>query len=268
MRYLAWRLKKKTRDRAVAALKSSNGQVTTNPATIPGLFAKYYQDLYRSRCPQQSSILAYLMRTGILQNLAPDHRDLMDQSITTKEILAAIKCLKTGKSPGRDGFPAELYKSLTSVLGPLLVDLFNFVLNTGLLPPSWRESTIVVIPKPGRDPLQPSSYRPISLLNQDYKLFSAILVNRLNQFIPNYIHSDQTGFIPKRNISENIGKTLNVLSPPKIHNIQLLLQSLDVEKAFDSLEPQYLLSLLRLMGFRHNFLKILQSLYQTHKAYV
>lgn len=228
MRYLAWRLKKKTHDRAVAALKTETGQMVTNPVTISELFAKFYRELYRSRSPHQPSILAYLKKTDFLQNLALDHRDLLDQPITASEISEAIKRLQTGKSPGRDSFPAELYKSLSSILTPILIDVFNFVLDTGLLPPSWSESKIVVILKPGRDSLQPSSYRPISLLNQDYKLFTAILVNRLNRFIFNYIHPDQTGFIPKRDISDNIQKTLNILFPPKTHNVQLLLQSLDI----------------------------------------
>lgn len=96
------------------------------------------------------------------------------------------------------------------------LDLFKFVLDTGSLPPSWHESKIAAIPKPGRDPLHPSSYRPISLLNQDYKLFSAILVNRLNQFISDYIYPDQTGFIPSRNITDNIRKTLNIFSTKSI----------------------------------------------------
>lgn len=67
LRYLAWRLKKQTHDRAVLALSTPKGHTTSDPVAILNLFADFYSKLYNTESPQQPSILAYLKRPGLLQ---------------------------------------------------------------------------------------------------------------------------------------------------------------------------------------------------------
>lgn len=55
------------------------------------------------------------------------------------------------------------------------------------------------------------SYRPISLLNLDEIFFASVMAKHLNCFIEHYVHLDQSGFIPTRQLSDNIRKTLNVI---------------------------------------------------------
>ncbi|KAJ1129150.1 hypothetical protein NDU88_007521 [Pleurodeles waltl] len=72
-------------------------------------------------------------------------------------------------------------------------------------------ATIVVIPKPGKDPENCASYRPISLLNIDAKLFTGILEHRLNYYMPGLVDPDQAGFIPHRQCSDNTKRLLHLL---------------------------------------------------------
>lgn len=74
----------------------------------------------------------------------------------------------------------------------------------GTLPPTLTEAIITVIYKKGKDPQELGSYRPISLLNLDGKLFAKILANRLNPLMTKQIHVDQTGYIPNRNSTFNL----------------------------------------------------------------
>lgn len=67
-----------------------------------------------------------------------------------------------------------------------------------------REAVIVVIPKPGKDPLLPDSYRPIYLLNADIKLLAKILATRLARIVAGLVHLDQSGFILTRSTALNI----------------------------------------------------------------
>ena len=62
----------------------------------------------------------------------------------------------------------------------------------------WKYSLIILIPKPNKDLTDPSSYGPISLLNQNAKIFTAILANRMNKFITKYIKEDKNGFLKGR----------------------------------------------------------------------
>lgn len=68
---------------------------------------------------------------------------------------------------------------------PTLLKTFNWIMDNKP-PPPWREAMISVIPKEGKDKLLCASYRPVSLLNNDYKLLTSILTKRIEQILPVY----------------------------------------------------------------------------------
>lgn len=173
-----------------------------------------------------------------------------------------IRTLRHNKSSGTDGFPAEYYKRFAHLLTPHLMKIFNDVPTSGVVPPTWNDAVVVVIPKKERDVLDVQSYRPNSLLNQDYKLFMVLLTRRLNPLIGCYVYTNQTGFILNRDITDNIYKTLNLIQHCKSRGIgPSLLLSLDIEKAFDQVEMTYLLLLLEHLGVGLVFRRAVQAIY-------
>ena len=108
------------------------------------------------------------------------------------------------------------------------------------MPPSWSEAVISVIHKEGKDKLECGSYRPITVLNVDYKLYTTILAKRLENILPQLVHNDQTGFITQRQTYDNIRRSLHILNHIQQNNLEAYLISLDAEKAFDSVSWPFL----------------------------
>ena len=126
-----------------------------------------------------------------------------------EEIGKAISRLKANKAPGTDGFPGEWNKAFKDEIVPMLFDCFNYTLKKGEPPSTWREAIISVIPKEGKDRKECSSYRPIFVLNIDYKLYASILVKRLEHIIVELVDPDQTGFVRERQTQDNIRRVPN-----------------------------------------------------------
>lgn len=99
-----------------------------------------------------------------------DSRIVLDNDITEDEIKQTILSLPNGKTPGPDGFSAEYYKLLQAKILPTLTFL-NKIYKGDINPKEFHESRTILIAKPGRDPTLMSLYHPISLLNQDYKMY-------------------------------------------------------------------------------------------------
>jgi len=111
----------------------------------------------------------------------------VNNPITTKEIEAIIKSLPTKKSPEPDGFSAEFYQIFIKDLILILSKLFHKIGKKGVLPNSYYEATITLIPK-HKDSTKKENFRPISLMNIDAEILSKILATRIQKHIKTIIH--------------------------------------------------------------------------------
>lgn len=122
------------------------------------------------------------------------------------------------------------------------------------IPQSWTEAYISLIPKPNTDKTLIQNYRPISLLNVDYKIFATILVERLRVFLSRFIHQDQNGFLPHRHLRDNLRVILNTLEFYETHpDKPMVMIFLDAQKAFDRVNWNFIMQQLEVMGLGSQF---------------
>ena len=196
---------------------------------------------------------------GNRQPLRPQARDT--EQFTIEELQWALKKLKPRKASGPDSLPAELYALFDHSSEQLLLDHYNGVLATGSCPPSWKEALVVSIYKGKGMDTYPASYRPISLLNNIYKIFAAMLQRRISRDAEQHIRSTQYGFRPGKGTRHPLFILRRAMEWSTMRNTNLHLFFLDRKQAFDSIDHSAMVIAVRRFGLPENMLQVISSLY-------
>uniref|UniRef100_A0A8W4FJC3 RNA-directed DNA polymerase n=1 Tax=Sus scrofa TaxID=9823 RepID=A0A8W4FJC3_PIG len=201
-----------------------------------------------------------------LPRLNQDEIEKMNGPITSTEIQTVIKKLPTNKSPGPDGFTGEFYQTSRGELTPLLLKLVQKIAEERILPNSFYEATITLIPKPDKDTTK-RKLQPISLMNTDAKILNKILANCIQQYIKRTAHHNQVGFIPGMQGIFNIRKPISAIHHiNKLKNKNHKILPIDAENAFDKIQHPFLIKTLQKVGREGTYLNIMKARYDKPTA--
>ncbi len=214
-----------------------------------------------------------------IEHLKPrlsDHeKTAMAEEITDLEVARAIRDSANGKAPGMDGVPTEIWKILlhqhrtNAAKGKAAFDVaralqkvYNDVAKHGIVQGTgFADGWICPIYKLKKDTREIVNYRPITLLNTDYKLMTRILAMRVAVVAETLIHPDQAGFVPGRQIFDHIKLNKLIIDYAEAEEVNGMIVALDQEKAYDRIDHTYLWRVLRKFNFPESFIRVVQNLY-------
>lgn len=195
--------------------------------------------------------------------------------VTAACLQEALKTAPTNKRPGSDGLPYEFYEAFWDLLeAPLVAAAAEVFTDTGSmapLPKSMREGIITLIFKGGgKDRRDPATYRPITLLNVDYKLIAKAIAARMAGPLDTVVDVTQTAFLPGRHIGDNVMYHLEEVDYLERVQQPGCILFLDFEKAFDRVDREWLHRCVERLGFgahMKRWVRVLLSGTQARVAY-
>ncbi|RDB23311.1 Transposon TX1 uncharacterized protein [Hypsizygus marmoreus] len=205
----------------------------------------------------------------------------MAEYIKKEEVIAALQASTNGKAAGIDGIPYELWKimqyrhddqskrntpsfNIIDVLQKVYADIERHGVANGT---GFAEGWMCPLYKK-RDKSDIANYRPITLLNTDYKIFTKALQMKLGEVAPSLIHENQAGFMPGRSIFDQVKMVKLMTDYAEAMEENGVIIALDQEKAYDKVAHDYLWKTLAQFNLPDHFIKTIRSLYENAETKV
>ena len=235
-----------------------DGKLTTNPKTILSELEFFYSNLYKDHSCHTSESTFFDIE---VPSLSQELRSACEGRITYNECFSALQSFQKNKTPGNDGLTAEFYLAFWSLFGKYMVDSIDYSYEFGELSNSQKQAIITLIDKKGKDKRMIKNWRPISLINVDTKIISKVLAKRLEKVLPSIIHANQNAFVKGRSIFDAIRTIDDMVDYTERNNLSGFLIAIDFEKAFDTLNFNFLIRTLHKFNFGPSFIHWIRVLY-------
>lgn len=193
---------------------------------------------------------------------SPDWNE--ELTISEEEMSYALKRSFGGKNtaPGPDGIAKRVLALVSRELRGPLMRLVNGCMRKGVFPQTWKQASLVLIPKEGKDAAQPSSYRPICLINELGKLCERVISNRITQHLSREgpdLADHQFGFRCGRSTLDAIARVRSLADKQTSQGRVVLAISLDIKNAFNSLPWDRIRDALRAHGVPNYLCRVIDT---------
>ncbi|GJX32886.1 putative RNA-directed DNA polymerase [Tanacetum coccineum] len=220
-----------------------DGVWVTNPPQVTDSIFNFHKVKF-----QGTSFNRPHFTSNLFKKLSRDEVSILDAPFTTAEIKNAVWDCGGGKAPGPDGFTFKFIKQYWDTIGKDFTEIAYKFEADGYIPRGCNSSFIALAPK-NPDPLHIKDYRPISLIGCQYKIIAKVLANRLQQVVHSVVSEVQTAYIRGRQIIDGPLMVNEIISWATKHKERFFLLKVDFEKAFDSIDWNFLDHTMMQMGF-------------------
>lgn len=244
-------------------ITDESGNSYTDPIAISNVFNNYFARVgptLASKIPPPSCIKKQKIHSAV--------NSFFLQPITEVEVISLLRELNSSKSTGSNEIPIKYLKLATTIIAPILTDLFNYCIKSGEYPDILKVAQIVPIHKKGEKE-KCTNYRPISLLSPINKIFEKFIYNQLQSYLDKkqLIHPNQYGFRPGYSTSLAVSTIYDEIINNMEEKKYTCAIFLDLAKAFDTVDHNILIQKLDLYGIRGNVLDLFKSYFCNRKHY-
>jgi hypothetical protein len=255
--------------KAVARLRTSLGTTIEDEESIEEEFESFWSDVFTSDVKDAEHTATERARASLLAGcklrLSPAQVATLERPLSLDEATPRLMKMNEQSSPGTDGLTCAVYKAAWHLLGPLWLAMVEEALEDDFLPDKVGHGSVVMLPKKEEGVLVGAGdFRPITLLNADYKLLASILAARLKFVAPDLVDGWQAGFTDGRYIGDNVILIRDYIewlrqgsSKPKAGSVVFL----DFAKAFDRVEWSWLRRVLQHYGMGPNIIAMIMLCY-------
>lgn len=269
----------------ILGLTNQEQTLTTDTQTMAEIATNHHKNLQAEQImtpEREAAIDELLNKIDPSVKLDEQAQEILDKDMTEEAILGALKEVQNDKAPGYDGIPFEFYKewrqkydsvkdeqvkAKTPNIMKILSQVFTYAQKGKDIPEEFIKGLMFLLYKK-KDTRDIANYRPITLLNTDYKLMTKILALRLGAVCPKIIHPDQAGFVPGRSIFDQTKFTKILIDYADMTEKDGYIVALDQEKAYDRIAHDYLWRVLEKFGIPNRTLTLIQNLYKNAKTSV
>ena len=246
--------------RNITALVTQEDKTVTGTKEILKEELNFYQKLYSKQELRKCDETCSLFQTDITQ-IADDDKLELDKRLTIEECAIALKDLANNKAPGTDGLPTEFYKYFWIDIKQIVYDSFITSQKNSTLSLDQRRGILTLLPKKDKDIRYLKNWRPLTLLNTDYKILTKSLANRLQSIMDKIIKNDQVGYIKGRQLSFNCRKILDIFESLESETDTGYALFLDFQKAFDTISRDFMIKTLEKFNLGETFINWIKMIY-------
>jgi len=240
----------------ISMLRLEENVWSREPQIIKQHITSYYKDLYSSVGTRYYQPILEQCPLVVSQEM----NGMLISPITKEEVQQAVFQMGASKAPGPDGLSGLFYQSQWHLIQEDIFQMVDSFFRDGSFDPRLNETFITLIPKVA-NPESITKFRPISLCNFNYKVITKVMANRLKPWLPSIISQEQSAFVADRQIQDNIFIVQEVLHQLRVRKRRKKFQALlklDMQKAYDRVEWDFLCDCMEKMGFNEKWVSLVR----------